>query len=75
MTKSDVQASNSRMMWKFTSQYTISLLINTRDMPIDTKELTFTVNATSVGNEVNANDNYKELVLPVGLKADMRITG
>ncbi|PNF29696.1 hypothetical protein B7P43_G13069, partial [Cryptotermes secundus] len=55
--------------------YTINLLINTRDVPIDTKELTFAVNATSVGNEVNANDNYKELVLPVGLKADMRITG
>jgi hypothetical protein len=66
---------NSLMMWTFTLQYTINLLINTRDVPIDTKKLTFTMNATSVGNEVNASNNYKELVLPVGLKADMTITG
>jgi hypothetical protein len=63
------------MMWKFTLQYTINLLINTRDVPVDTKKLTFLVNATSVGNEVNASNNYKELVLPIGLKADMTITG
>jgi hypothetical protein len=49
--------------------------MNTQDVPVDTKNLTFTVNATSVGNEVNAVDNYKELVLPIGIQADMTITG
>jgi hypothetical protein len=42
---------------------------------MDTKKLTFTVNATSVGSELNATNNYKELVLPISLKADVTITG
>lgn len=62
-------------MWKISLQYTITVVMNTQDVPVDTKNLTFTVNATSVGNEVNAVDNYKELVLPIGIQADMTITG
>jgi hypothetical protein len=50
-------------------------MINTREVPVDTKKLTFTINATSVGSEVNSSNNYKELVLPIGLKADVTITG
>jgi len=49
--------------------------MSTQEVPVDTKNLTFTVNATSVGNEVNANNNYKELILPLVIQADMTITG
>lgn len=62
-------------MWQITLQYIINVTINAQDVPVDTKNFTFTVNATSVGNEVNAIDNYKELVLPIGILADMTITG
>lgn len=51
------------------------MLINTQDVPLNTKNLIFTINATSVGNELNANDNYKELLLPIRIQADMTITG
>jgi hypothetical protein len=51
------------------------LLINAQDVPLNTKNLSFTINATSVGNEVNADDNYKELLLPIRIQADMTITG
>jgi hypothetical protein len=51
------------------------VLINTQDVPLNTKNLIFTINATSVGNELNANDNYKELLLPIRIQADMTITG
>jgi hypothetical protein len=49
--------------------------MNAQDVPLNTKNLTFTINATSVGNEVNAEDNYRELLLPVRIQADMTITG
>jgi len=49
--------------------------MNAQDVPLNTKNLNFTINATSVGNEVNAYDNYKELLLPIRIQADMTITG
>lgn len=49
--------------------------MNTQDVPLNTKNLSFNINATSVGNEVNAGDNYKELLLPIRIQADMTITG
>jgi hypothetical protein len=49
--------------------------MNTQDVPVDSRNLTFTLNVTSVGNELNAIDNYKELLLPIGIQADMTITG
>jgi len=62
-------------VWHITLQHTINMLMSTQEVPVDTKNLTFTVNATSVGNEVNANNNYKELILPLVIQADMTITG
>jgi hypothetical protein len=62
-------------MVRFTLQYTINVLINAQDVPLTTKHLNFTINATSVGNEVNAANNYRELVLPIRIQADMTITG
>jgi hypothetical protein len=49
--------------------------MNAQDVPLYTKNLSFTINATSVGNEVNANDNYQQLFLPIRIQADMTITG
>jgi hypothetical protein len=49
--------------------------MNAQDVPLNTKYLNFTINATSVGNEVNAEDNYRELLLPIRIQADMTITG
>jgi hypothetical protein len=56
-------------------QYTMDLLMSMRSVPIGTKKLVFAVNVTSVGNDVNPDDNHKELVLPLGLQADMTVTG
>ena len=56
-------------------QYTINVAMNAQDVPLNTKNLSFTINATSVGNEVNAYNNYKELLLPIRIQADMTITG
>jgi hypothetical protein len=56
-------------------QYTMDLVMSMQGVPIGTKKLVFEVNVTSVGNEVNPDDNYKELVLPLGIEADMTITG
>jgi hypothetical protein len=58
-----------------TLQYTINVLLNAQDVPLNTEYLNFTINATSVGNEVNADDNYKKLLLPIRIQADMTITG
>jgi len=55
--------------------YTLNVLMNAHDVPLNTKNLTFTINVTSVGNEVNAEDNYRELLLPIRIQADMTITG
>jgi len=49
--------------------------MNAQDVPLNTKNLSFTINATSVGNEVNVDDNYKKLLLPIRIQADMTITG
>ena len=49
--------------------------MNAQDVPLNTKNLNFTINATSVGNELNVDDNYKELLLPIRIQADMTITG
>jgi hypothetical protein len=56
-------------------QYTMDLVISMRDVPIGTKKLVFEVNVTSVGNDVNPDDNHKELVLSLGIQVDMTITG
>jgi hypothetical protein len=56
-------------------QYTMDLLMSMRDVPIGTKNLAFKVNVTSVGNDVNPNDNEKEVELPLAIQADMTITG
>jgi hypothetical protein len=49
--------------------------MNAQDVPVNTKNLNFTINATSVGNEVNADNNFKELSLPIRIQADMTIAG
>ncbi|KDR08411.1 Integrin alpha-PS3 [Zootermopsis nevadensis] len=54
---------------------TIIVVMNTQDIPVDTTSLVFSINATSVGNESTAVDNYKKLVLPIVIQADMTITG
>jgi hypothetical protein len=51
------------------------VLLNAQDVPVNTNNLSFTINATSVGNEVNAYNNYKELLLPIRIQADMTIAG
>jgi len=56
-------------------QYTMNLVMSMQDVPIGTKELFFEVNVTSVGNDVNPDDNRKELVLPLGIQADVTIIG
>lgn len=64
-----------QQIWQITLQYTLTVVMNTQDVPVDSRNLTFTLNVTSVGNELNAIDNYKELLLPIGIQADMTITG
>jgi len=56
-------------------QYTMDVVMSMQDVPIGTKKLVYEVNVTSVGNDVNPDDNHKELVLPLGIQADMTITG
>jgi hypothetical protein len=56
-------------------QYTMDVVMSMQDVPIGTKKLVFEVNVTSVGNDVNPDDNHKELVLPFGIQADMTIIG
>jgi hypothetical protein len=53
----------------------MNLVMSMQDVPIGTKELFFEVNVTSVGNDVNPDDNRKELVLPLGIQADVTIIG
>jgi len=62
-------------IWYDMLQYTMDLVISMQYMPIGTKKLVFEVNVTSVGNDVNPDDNHKELVLPLGIQADVTITG
>lgn len=62
-------------VWYFILQFTINLLMNTKDISAGTKDLTFKVNATSVGKDVNPYDNYKELVLQLAIQADIEIVG
>jgi len=56
-------------------QYTMDLVMSMQNVPIVTKKLVFEVNVTSVGNDVNPDDNHKELVLPLVIQADMTIIG
>jgi hypothetical protein len=53
----------------------MDLLVSMKDVPVGTKNLTFKANVTSAGNDVNPNDNHKELVLRIVIQADMTITG
>jgi hypothetical protein len=53
----------------------MDLLMSMKDVPAGTKNLTFKVNVTSAGNDINPNDNHKELVLPIVIQADMTIAG
>jgi hypothetical protein len=53
----------------------MDLVMSMRDVPIGEKKLVFEVNVTSVGNDVNPDDNHKELVLPLGIQVDMTVTG
>jgi len=62
-------------IWYDMLQYTMDLVMSMQDVPIGTKKLVFEVNVTSVGNDVNPDDNHMELVLPLGIQADMTITG
>lgn len=62
-------------IWHDMFQYTMDLVLSMQDVPIGTKKLVFEVNVTSVGNDVNPDDNHKELVLPFGIEVDMTITG
>ena len=62
-------------IWHDMLQYTMNLVMSMQDVPIGTKELFFEVNVTSVGNDVNPDDNRKELVLPLGIQADVTIIG
>lgn len=62
-------------IWLIALQNTIIVVMNTQDIPVDTTSLVFSINATSVGNESTAVDNYKKLVLPIVIQADMTITG
>lgn len=62
-------------IWHDMLQYTMDLVMSMQDVPISTKKLVFQVNVTSVGNDVNPDDNHKELVLPLGIQADMTISG
>jgi hypothetical protein len=64
-----------RCIWHDMLQYTMDLVMSMQDVPIGTKKLVFEVNVTSVGNDVNPDDNHKELVLPLGIEADMTIIG
>ena len=62
-------------IWPDMLQYTMDLVLSMQDVLIGTKKLVFEVNVTSVGNDVNPEDNHKELVLPLGIEADVTITG
>jgi hypothetical protein len=53
----------------------MDLLMSMQDLPLSRKKLVFAVNVTSAGNDVNPEDNHKDLVLPLGIEADMTITG
>jgi hypothetical protein len=53
----------------------MDLVMSMQDVPIGTKKLVFEMNVTSVGNDVNPDDNHKELVLALGIQADVTITG
>jgi hypothetical protein len=53
----------------------MNLVMSVTDVPVGTKNLTFNVNVTSAGNDVNPKDNHKELVLSIVIQADMTITG
>jgi len=64
-----------RCIWHDMLQYTMDLVMSMQDVPIGTKKLVFEVNVTSVGNDVNPDDNHKELVLPLGIEADVTIIG
>jgi hypothetical protein len=64
-----------RCIWHDMLQYTMDVVMSMQDVPTATKKLVFEVNVTSVGNDVNPEDNHKELVLPLGIQADMTITG
>ena len=56
-------------------QYTMDLVISMQYVPSGTKKLVFEMNVTSAGNDVNPDDNHKKLVLPLGVQADVTITG
>jgi hypothetical protein len=56
-------------------QYTMDLSMSMKDVTAGTRNLTFKVNVTSAGNDINPNDNHKELLLPIAVQADMTIAG